>query len=497
MHFSKLSLASGLLLVGNTLAIDLDLSDAESINSAAKTIAKSIVDRYHNGSTVTGIFGEPYYWWESGLAWDSLIHYWHQTGDDSYNELIGEALRWQLGSGNDYEPANQTKSLGNDDQATWALAAMSAAEYGFPSDALDGLDLTWAGIAETVFNRQALRWDEETCNGGLRWQIFPFNAGYDYKNTLTNGNFYQLAGRLARYTGNTTYADWGQEIIQWSFDTGLIGDINSTEPAAVYDGTDSSMNCSDLNHIQWTANIGTYLAGGAHMYNNTASINNRLHDSFVARLNITFANPANGSANGTLTEIACAPTDNCNTDQLAFRAILARALAQARSLTDSMGTPFTYPEGTNTTDILRNPPPASERIPAWTTHQKIDFIVQQSAKGAAAQCSGGKEGTTCGNDWASSTWDGSSGLGQDLSALNIILANVPIGYLATINDTASDAGGDRGTLDDANKTISDVGDVIDAGSDAAEDAASANSAGHFAVSSLGLLVAVGSMVLCL
>lgn len=156
-------------------------------------------------------------------------------------------------------------------------------------------------------------------------------------------------------------------------------------------------------------------------------------------------------------------------------------------------------EGTNTSDPFNIPPEA--RIPAWTTHQRIDFILQQSAQGAAAQCSGGTHGTTCGNDWASSTWDGSSGLGQDLSALNIILANIPIGYLATINDTASSAGGDRGTVDDANSTITNLDDAIDAASDAAKDAAadaaSENSAGNFAVSSLGLLVAVGSAILAL
>ncbi|ODQ76852.1 hypothetical protein LIPSTDRAFT_102095 [Lipomyces starkeyi NRRL Y-11557] len=35
------------------------------------------------------------------------------------------------------------------------------------------------------------RWDTSTCNGGLRWQIFESNSGYDYKNTISNaGLFY-------------------------------------------------------------------------------------------------------------------------------------------------------------------------------------------------------------------------------------------------------------------------------------------------------------------
>lgn len=119
MHISKTSLASGLLLAGNALAIDLDLDDASSIRDAAATIAASIVLRYTNVTEVPGgipgLLGEPYYFWESGLAWDSLINYWYQTGDDSYNEFIGHSLRFQLGENNDYMPANQTKSEGNDD----------------------------------------------------------------------------------------------------------------------------------------------------------------------------------------------------------------------------------------------------------------------------------------------------------------------------------------------------------------------------------------------
>lgn len=268
MHLSKASLASGLLLAGHSLAIDLDLNDTQSINDAAKTIAESVVSRYSsNGTNTTGLFGEPYYFWESGLAWDTLIHYWHQTGDDSYNDIIGEALRSQLGDSRDFAPADQSETLGNDDQTTWALAAMTAAEYGFPSDALEGLDTTWEEISTNVFDAQAARWDEGSCNGGLRWQIFAFNAGYDYKNSRSNSNFYQLAARLARFTGNDTYSDWAERVFMWSFEVGLIADINSTTPGAVYDGSSTSDNCSDINNIQWTADIASYLAGEVYIWN--------------------------------------------------------------------------------------------------------------------------------------------------------------------------------------------------------------------------------------
>lgn len=117
-------------------------------------------------------------------------------------------------------------------------------------------------------------------------------------------------------------------------------------------------------------------------------------------------------------------------------------------------------------------------------------MLQQSAKGAAAQCSGGANGTTCGSDWSSSAWDGTQGLGQDLSALNIIVANLPYaGRLATSNGTASEAGtGGSGDDNNAGGSNSTGGGAAEGASDAA------STANHVAVSSLALAVAIGSMM---
>lgn len=92
--------------------------------------------------------------------------------------------------------------------AVWGLAAMAAAECGLPqSSASAGNNTSWITLATNVFNTQAVRWDTETCGGGLRWQIFTFNRGYDYTNTLANGLFFQLAARLARYVSLHYKAD--------------------------------------------------------------------------------------------------------------------------------------------------------------------------------------------------------------------------------------------------------------------------------------------------
>lgn len=99
---------------------------ADSLKSAASTIASGMVT-YYNGNetgTIPGVLPTPYYWWEGGALFDTLINYWHLTGDSQYNSLVSEGLIFQQGPNGDFMPPNQTKSEGNDDQAIWALAAM-------------------------------------------------------------------------------------------------------------------------------------------------------------------------------------------------------------------------------------------------------------------------------------------------------------------------------------------------------------------------------------
>lgn len=265
MRSLQFALSSLLLSSPFAAGLDISIDNTQSLNNAAKTVVQDIITIYNsgNGSFIPGIFPAPYYWWNSGLAFDSLVNYWALTGDDTYNNLVSDGLLFQIGTDDNYMPANQTKSLGNDDQATWALAAMTAAEKGFPEPPSgSGVD-SWLQLAQNVFDSQVARWSTDYCNGGLRWQIFPFNAGYDYKNTLSNGDFMQLGARLLRYTGNQTYADWASKVSEWSFNVQLV----NKDSYAVYDGTSTQQNCKDVNHIQWTASLGTYLSANVYLYN--------------------------------------------------------------------------------------------------------------------------------------------------------------------------------------------------------------------------------------
>jgi len=157
-------------------------------------------------------------------------------------------------------PPNQSQSLGNDDQCFWALTTMSAAEKRYPNPP-DNLP-QWLSLSQAVFNTQAARWDTESCGGGLRWQIIPLHSGYAYKNTISAGCFFQLGARLARYTGNSTYADWAEKTFDWTYNAGL-----ATRDNRFLDGAMAPKNCTDINRLQWSYNAGMYMAGAAYMYN--------------------------------------------------------------------------------------------------------------------------------------------------------------------------------------------------------------------------------------
>jgi mannan endo-1,6-alpha-mannosidase len=190
----------------------------------------------------------------------TMIDYWSRTGDDTYNDVVTQALLFQVGTNQDFMPVNQTKDEGNDDQGFWGMAAMLAAETNFENPPSD--QPQWLALAQAVFNEMASRWDPSTCGGGLRWQIFTFNTGFTYKNSIANGCFFNLGARLARYTGNATYAQWAETIWNWESAIGLIdGSYN------IYDGASDTDNCTEITRLQWTYNAGIYLHGAANMFN--------------------------------------------------------------------------------------------------------------------------------------------------------------------------------------------------------------------------------------
>lgn len=371
------------LLPAQVVALDIDFNNKTSINAGLALLAKGLMDYYtgDNYGQTPGMFSWPYYWWEAGAAWGSMIDYWYYTGDETYNDMLKHSLLYQTGTDWDYMPANQTTTEGNDDQGFWGITAIAAAEKNFSNP--DTSEPQWIYLAQAVFNTMAARWDTTHCGGGLRWQIFTWNNGYNYKNAVSNGCLFHLASRLARYTKNETYTEWAEKVWDWVVSVEFID--TSTENWPVYDGGDIEANCTDHSELEWTYNTGLYLSGCAYMYNYTGKqdwlnrtqhIWNRGKVFFMSGTNIMF-------------EAACQPSLQCNNDQRCFKAIYSRFLG----LTSLMV------------------PDLSDEIQSY---------LESTSAGIFTSCTGGTDGHTCGLNWGNGSWDGYYGLGEQMSALEAL-----------------------------------------------------------------------------
>lgn len=344
-------------------------------------------------------------------------HAMHDVNPVKRSKLI---FRFQVGDDNDYMPANQTHSEGNDDQAFWGLAAMAAAEMNFPNP--PAKKPQWLALAQAVFNEQVARWDTQNCGGGLRWQIFPFNNGYDYKNSISNGCLFHLGARLARYTGNSTYMTYAERSFDWMSSAGLLD-----TDWAVYDGT-SLPNCTTFNHIEWTYNNGQLLSGAAYLYNfvpsplkqtkltqtnGDATWKSRL-DSLLAAAKTKFF------SNGVIWEPACEQNYNCDTDQLCFKGFLAQYLALVARMA-----PYT----------------AADIVP----------LLESSATAAASHCNTGTNNTMCSMFWTTDSGPQTTGVGQQMSALNVFNANM-LKFTEVSVVTSSTGGNSTGNVNAGNPT---------------------------------------------
>ncbi|KAK3323815.1 putative dfg5 protein [Cercophora scortea] len=369
-------------------ALQVDLDSPSSIKTAAKLVAQDLMAYYKGnepGQTPGILPGPPpagdYYWWEGGAMWGTMVDYWHYTGDATFNDLTTEALLFQAGAPqNAYMPRNWTASLGNDDQGFWGMSAMLAAEMQYPNPPKD--QPQWLELAQAVFNTQASpeRHDNE-CGGGLRWQIPLANIGYDYKNSIANGIFFNLGARLARYTGNRTYSDWADRTWDWVVGVGFMD-----EDMNVYDGAHVEDNCTDVFKAQFSYNAAVFMQGAAFRYNYTNGTEQARWKDRLARLvnrtiEIFFEN-------GPMVEVSCELPDRitCKTDMLSFKGYAHRWMANTAQLA-----PF--------------------------THDVIMAALRNSTAAAVKSCSGGANGRTCGFRWDTGTYDGLTGAGQEMSAL--------------------------------------------------------------------------------
>ena len=379
------------LFLAQAMAIQLDISSTSSIASVAGEVAANMMS-YYTGDQPGQVPGDlpgslncnpqvdgTYCWWESGAMWGALINYWQYTNDSKYNSQVQTAIQFQRGPENNFNPPNQSRSMGIDDQVFWAFTALNAVEANFPE--VGGDAPSWLSLAQGVFNFETSYFDTSTCGGGYRWQVYPFESGYNLKNAIANGGNFQLAARLAYVTGNQSYADWANKVYDW-METSPLFEVDKNGMFYFWDNTDVDNNCTTVAHLAWSYNYGTLLSGAAYMYNftNGSSLwQGRVDMILNGTFNLFFPSQYGGNI---MVELECETKLNCDQDQKSFKAQLARWLAVTAQIVPST---------------------ASQIIPK----------LQASAQGAAGQCSGG--GDVCGMQWWNQAYDGQTGVGEEVS----------------------------------------------------------------------------------
>ncbi|KAI1761050.1 glycoside hydrolase family 76 protein [Hypoxylon sp. FL1150] len=383
-------------LASGGAALTLDVSDPASIKDAAAQVAKGIF-AYHDPNSTAGQFTqpEPWFWWLSGSAWNGLMDYTIYTGDTTYQADILSAISKNLGPNYDFIPTDQASWEANDDQVYWVYNALTAMEYGFEAlpcekskaNTVGDCANSWLAIATHAFEDFVARWDKDsaTCGGGLKWQYTPTANGYYYKNSVSNGGFFQTAARLARYTGNATYSHWAKKVWNWSTSVGFV-----SSDFHVFDGAgdDNNANCTAIDQDEWSYNIAAYLHGAAHMYayTNCSTWESRVK-GLLGAAQKTFFGPTDAAPN-VMYEQKCELDSTCDFDETSFKASLARWLGKTAVLVPSV-------------------------------RDSIQTLLEASAKGAASSCSG-YDNSTCGIQWYTNSFDGQSDLGVELSALEVI-----------------------------------------------------------------------------
>lgn len=166
----------------------------------------------------------------------------------------------------------------------------------------------------------------------------------------------------------------------------------------IYDGAHIASNCTSITPYQWTYNAGAFLLGAAAMYNYTANGDQSAHALWRERVD-GLLNGAQvffiGDEKNIMSEVACESVHLCDLDQQSFKAYLARWMA------------------------------ATTKWAPWT-YNTIKPLLDASATAAAHQCTGGNNGRMCGLMWANNSgkWDGTTGVGQQMAAMEVVLATM-------------------------------------------------------------------------
>lgn len=370
----SVAMATGAFLYSNVASA---ANSTASIKSETSPIAKNLMAYYTTNLTTTGVLPSPYPWYEAATLFSTMINYAFYTGDSSFSDTVAQGLVSQVGDNNDFEPSSETSSETTFGQSLWALATMSAAETGFQNPS-DSSKTGWVGFAQNAWQEQAVQWNnslKSTCKGGLNTDISG-SGGID---ALSNGAFFALSARLARYTGNGTFGDAAESVYSWAESSGLINTNGSVSESL-------NSDCKNAGFAgQLSADAAVFILGAAHMYNSTdgaTTWKTRLNTLLTAALK-TFT----PDGDGIVIEVSCERQIACTTPTLSYKSIFASALVDTLSLA-----PFTA--------------------------ATITPVIQSSANAAVKSCSSAPG--VCGTQWTWGGYDHLTGAGQEMAALVIM-----------------------------------------------------------------------------
>ncbi|RAL01325.1 glycoside hydrolase family 76 protein [Aspergillus ibericus CBS 121593] len=439
----SLSVALAGLLLGSPArvsALELDINSTQSIkDAAAVTVANTLSNSSLSGD-VNPVYGDDNQWLFNSStveAWlySTLIPFWNLTGNDTYNDLITKRMysKADLELGTSWEESNNDTNMNH---AAWALAAVTAAEMGFPAESSN---VSWLTYAEQAEGTLLSTFDFSTiCGGGLEAENDDLSLNNrSVKDAVSNGEFFQLASRLAYLTSGddqSGYASDAEKVWEWSVDSEMVLESNWTINFLVINTT-ASGNCTGYygNRIEYTYPYGLYLSGAAYMYNVTGAA--------------TWKTRAEGLLNTTLSmfieegvivergfnedpDLGWAGDVVWDDDEYALKGLLASCLAvTTRFLPDTIDT--------------------------------IEPILRSTAKAVAKQCSGMSNGTVCGSDWTISSYDYNTNFFSSMSAVNALTANLMMAQdsVSASSDGASTSGTGVGTEGDGSSSGLSGGDI--------------------------------------
>ncbi|KAF9251893.1 CAZyme family GH76 [Penicillium roqueforti] len=381
-------------------AIDLDINSTESIQNAATIQVTNLLSNSTIDGSVSPLSDDPFHGVkDEASVYITLLAFWDTTKNSNYNNLVIDRMDSQRPTifNSSYNSTNTRPST-----AIWGLAAMTAAEVGFPTDSSE----SWFNCAVNLHSK--LMWKSgHFCTDGLSpdsQNLIGQQFGY-----LT-GTYFQLTSRIAYASSGEQrrfFADRASAVWSWSVKNHILNESDWTINSLVA-GMDNNTACFVLKDWRLASSYGLWLSGAAYMFKMTDT------DLWKTRVE--------GLLDNTLTSF-----------------FTRNMIVEVGDLVDGLG-------------AVNQARYSTEAEVA----NRINAKLRRTAITLAQQCGGTSNHTVCGSDWTSSVYDYAPSFGNTLNVVNILVSNLIISQ--TSGSVANNTENDSGAASKANDTSTGGGD---------------------------------------